>query len=441
MIPQDDQSEPLTAAVRRRWWHLATVDVTPLRRHRDFRLLFVGRFVSFFGSMVTTVAFPYQVYELTHSVLLVGALGVLEFGAILGFAFVGGALADARDRRFLVLLSEAALMVCSLLLAGNAALPHPQVWLLFAVATLWGVLDALQRPSLDAMLPRLVDKDELAAAAALGGVRGTLGMILGPALGGVLVAAFGLPVTYLFDVGTFVAGLACLWLMRAVPPPIDAERPSLRRVVEGLRYAKSRQELIGTYAVDMVAMFFGMPMALFPAIAQNLGGPRVLGLLYAAPAVGSFLFSATSGWTNRVHRHGIGVIIAATVWGLAIIGFGLAPGLALALFFLALAGAADMMSGVFRSVIWNQTIPDSLRGRLASIEMISYTSGPALGNFEAGVVASLFNVRVSVVSGGVLCVVACVVAAVLLPAFRSYDARLYHLAPDPPSGNVMREKR
>jgi MFS family permease len=167
----------------------------------------------------------------------------------------------------------------------------------------------------------------------------------------------------------------------------------------------------------------------------------VLGLLYAAPAVGSFLFSATSGWTNRVHRHGIGVIIAATAWGLAIIGFGLAPGLALALFFLALAGAADMMSGVFRMVIWNQTIPDSLRGRLASIEMISYTSGPALGNFEAGVVASLFNVRVSVVSGGVLCVVACVVAAVLLPAFRSYDARLYHLAPDPPSGNVMREKR
>jgi MFS family permease len=391
--------------------------------------------------MVTTVAFPYQVYELTHSVLLVGALGVLEFGAILAFAFVGGALADARDRRTLVLLSEAALMVCSLLLAGNAALPHPQVWLLFAVATLWGVLDALQRPSLDAMLPRLVDKEELAAAATLGGVRGTLGMILGPALGGVLVAAFGLPVTYLFDVGTFVAGLACLWLMRAVPPPVDAERPSVRRVVEGLRYAKSRQELIGTYAVDMVAMFFGMPMALFPAIAQNLGGPRVLGLLYAAPAVGSFLFSATSGWTNRVHRHGIGVIIAATVWGLAIIGFGLAPGLALTLFFLALAGAADMMSGVFRMVIWNQTIPDSLRGRLAAIEMISYTSGPALGNFEAGLVASLFNVRVSVVSGGVLCVAACVVAAVLLPAFRAYDARLYHLAPDPPSGNVMREKQ
>ena len=194
----------------------------------------------------------------------------------------------------MVLLAEAALMGCSLLLAGNAALAQPQLWLLFAVATAWGVLDAIQRPSLDAMLPRLVDKHELAAAAALGSIRGTLGMILGPALGGVLIAVFGLPFTFLFDVATFVVGLACLWLMRAVPPPVDAERPSLRRVVEGLRYAKSRQELIGTYAVDMLAMFFGMPFALFPAIAQGLGGAKVLGLLYAAPAVGSFLFSATA---------------------------------------------------------------------------------------------------------------------------------------------------
>src|SRR5438477_940829 len=313
MIPEDDDS--LTGRPPRRWWHLATVDVTPLRRHRDFRLLFVGRFVSFFGSMVTTVAFPFQVYQLTHSVLLVGALGVLEFGAILIFAFVGGALADARDRRSMVLLAEAALMGCSLLLAGNAALAQPQLWLLFAVAAGGGVLDAIQRPSLDAMLPRLVDKRELAAAAALGSVRGTLGMILGPALGGVLIAVFGLPFTFLFDVATFVVGLACLWLMRAVPPPVDAERPSLRRVVEGLRYAKSRQELIGTYAVDMLAMFFGMPFALFPAIAQGLGGAKVLGLLFAAPAVGNLIATATSGWTNRVHRHGLAIILAASAWG------------------------------------------------------------------------------------------------------------------------------
>jgi len=426
---------------KRAWLHMAVVDITPLRRHRDFRLLFIGRMVSFFGSMITVVAFPYQVYQQTHNLLLVGLLGVLEFAAILVFAMLGGALADAADRRSLVLLSEAALMGCSLILAGNAALANPKVWVLFVIAVVWGVLDAVQRPSLDAMLPRLVDRDELPAAAALNSLRSTLGQILGPAIGGVLLAAFGLPVTYMVDVATFVVGLACLWLMRAVPPPVDAERPSLRRVVEGLRYARSQPELIGTYAVDMIAMFFGMPMALFPAIAEGLGGPSVLGLLYAAPAVGSFLFSATSGWTKHVHRHGMGVIVAAVIWGVAIIGFGFAPGLIAALAFLALAGAADMMSGLFRMVIWNQTIPDSLRGRLASIEMLSYTSGPALGNFEAGLVASLFkSVRVSVVSGGVLCVIGCLLCALALPAFRNYDARRYHVAPDPGGSNVKQEK-
>ena len=439
MIPADD--EVVTAPWHRRWLRLATVDLTPLRRHRDFRLLFVSRFVSFFGSMISFVAVPYQLYQLTHSVLLIGLLGVLEFAAILAVAFVGGALADAQDRRVMVLLTEVALMACSLALAINAALPHPLVWLLFVVPTLWGALDALQRPSLDAMLPRLVDRDELPSAAALSMLRGTVGMILGPALGGVLVASIGLPLTYLVDVATFVVGLACLGLMRAVPPPVDAERPSVRRIVEGLRYAWSRQQLLGTYFIDMVAMFFGMPMALFPAVAQSLGGPKVLGLLYASPAIGSFLFSATSGWTRHVHRHGMGVIVAATVWGLAIIDFGLAPTLWLAVLFLVLAGGADMLSGVFRSTIWNQTVPDSLRGRLASIELISYTSGPALGNFEAGAVASAFNVRISIVSGGVLCVIGCVLGAVLLPRFRAYDARKSQLAPDPATGGVMREER
>src|SRR6267143_559357 len=408
---------------KRGWLHLATVDFTPLRRHRDFRLLFIGRLVSFFGSMITVVAFPYQVYQLTHSVLLVGVLGVLEFAAILLFAMLGGALADASDRRSMVLLTEVGLMACSLILAGNAALPNAQVWILFAITVVWGGLDAVQRPSLDAMLPRLVDRDELAAAAALNSMRGTLGQILGPALGGVLLAVIGLPLTYMVDVATFVVGLACLWLMRAVPPPVNAERPSLRRVVEGIRYARSRPELIGTYVVDIVAMLFGMPMALFPAIAQNLGGPSVLGLLYAAPAVGSFLFAATSGWTRHVHRHGMGVIVAATLWGIAIIGFGVAPGLIAALFFLALAGAADAMSGLYRQLIWNQTIPDSLRGRLASIELLSYSIGPTLGNFEAGVVASLFSVRASVLSGGILTVVGCALCALALPAFRQYDER------------------
>jgi MFS family permease len=414
---------PSPAPARRRWLRFATVDITPLQRHRDFRLLFIGRLVSFFGSMITVVAVPFQVYQLSHSVLAVGLLSLVELAALLVFAMLGGALADARDRRMMVLLAEAGLMVGSLALVCNSLLHQPLIWLIFAITALQGAFDAFQRPSLDAMLPRLVERDELPAASALGTLRGTLGMIAGPALAGILVAVAGLPLTYMIDVGTFVVGLVCLALMRAVPPPVDAERPSLRRVIEGLRYARSRKDLIGTYATDMVAMFFGMPMALFPAVAQGLGGPKVLGLLYAAPAVGALLFSATSGWTRHTHRHGMGLIAAASLWGVAIIGFGFAPGLLASLICLGVAGAGDAMSGLFRQVIWNQTIPDSLRGRLASIELLSYSSGPALGNFESGVVASLFNVRVSIVSGGVLCVIGVVLTAIALPAFRKYDER------------------
>jgi len=415
-------------AKRAEWWRFATVDITPLRRYRDFRLLFIGRLVSGFGNMITFVAVPYQVYELSHSTLLVGSLGLVELAALIAFAMVGGAMADAADRRTMVLLSEAGLMAGSLLMAGNAVLAHPMMWLIFAVTLLWGSLDAMQRPSLDALLPRLVQRDELAAAGALMSLRGTIGMVAGPALGGILITLIGLPLTYMVDVATFVVGLACLFLMKAVPPPVDSERPSLRRVVEGIRYARSRPELIGTYVVDTIAMTFGMPLALFPAIAQGLGGPSVLGLLYAAVPAGSFLFFATSGWARHIHRHGMGLIVAATMWGFAIIGFGLAPGLIAALLFLVLAGAADGMSGLYRQLIWNQTIPDSLRGRLASIELLSYSGGPTLGNFEAGVVASLFSVRISVLSGGILTVVGCLACAAALPALRRYDERVWRAA-------------
>jgi len=413
-----------TPANWRAWLQLATVDVRPLR-HREFRLLYIGRLVSLFGNMITFVAVPFQVYALTHSTLMVGLLGVVELAALLAFAFLGGALADARDRRTMVLLSEAGLMAGSVVLCGNALLAHPIVWLIFVVASLQGALDAMQRPSLAALLPRLVEREEIPAAAALNSMRATLGMVTGPAIAGVLIALAGLPAAYVVDVLTFVVGLVCLWLMRAVPPPVDAERPSVRRVVEGLRYARSRPELIGTYVVDIIAMFFGMPIALFPAIAVGFGGAKVLGLMYAAIAAGSFLFSATSGWTARVHRHGMAVIVAAILWGFAIVAFGFATTLPVALALLVLAGAADMMSGILRQIIWNQTIPDSLRGRLASIELLSFSGGPLLGNFESGVVASVFSVRFSVVSGGVLCVIGCVLAAIALPAFRNYDARVW----------------
>ncbi len=404
-------------------WRAIAPDLRPLQRHRDYRLLTIGQSVSFFGSMVTYVAVPFQVYDLTGSSLAVGLVGVVQMAAILALAFLGGALADAADRRRLVRLAEAAELGCCVLLLVNASLGEPQVWPVFVLAAAMAGSNAIQRPALQGLVPRIVDRDELTAAGAIDALTRTVGMVAGPAFAGLLLAGPGLEVAYAVDAATFVVSLGALALMRASPPPPDAERPSLRQVADGLRYARSRPELIGTYLIDMAAMFFGMPMALFPELAGRYGGSAALGAMYAAPSVGAFLATVTSGWTGRVHRHGRAITIAAALWGLAIVGFGLAPELWLALVALAAAGAADMVSGIFRMSMWNRTIPDHLRGRLASIEMLSYTSGPLLGNAEAGAASALLGVRPAVVSGGVLCVVAVAGTAAALPAFWAYDAR------------------
>jgi MFS family permease len=412
-----------TGPLRRLLGH-ATIDLTPLRRRRDYRLLFAGQALSFFGAMLTYVAIPYQVYHLTGSSLAVGLLSLAALVPLLFTAFIGGALADAVDRRRMLQFAEGALGLATAILFFNSLLDEPKVWVLFVVTPLLAAIDGFQRPALDSMVPRLVSRDELTAAAALDSMRGEFGMIAGPAIGGILIATIGLPATYGIDIATYGASVAALALMRAVPPPPDAAPPSLGSIVEGMKYAWSRQELLGSYGVDMVAMFFGMPIALFPAIATQYGGAEVLGLLYAAPAVGALIASLTSGWASRVHRHGLGIMWAAASWGLAIAVFGLVTQLWVALVFLGLAGGADMISGIFRGTLWNQTIPDRLRGRLAGIEQVSYSSGPLLGNLESGVVATLFGVRASVVSGGILCIVGVGIFAVLLPAFRHYDSRV-----------------
>jgi MFS family permease len=369
------------------------------------------------------VAVPYQVYRLTHSPLMVGLLGLAELGPVLALSMVGGVIADARDRRSIVLVCEVVFTVVSALLCVNALLPEPLLWAIYALASAQAGLFALQRPALDALTPRLVDRSDLTAAGALTAARSTMGMLLGPAIGGLLIVSVGLPATYAVDVLSFAASLAALALMRPSPPLEGGARPSLRGVLDGLAFARSRSELIGTYVVDIVAMVFGMPEALFPAIADVMGGPAILGFLYSAPAFGALVASATSGWTNHVRRHGLAVLLAATLWGLAIVGFGLTSDPVLALPMLALAGGADAVSGIFRMAIWNQRVPDALRGRLASIEMVSYSSGPALGNTESGLIAGLTSVPVSVVSGGALCVIGCLACFLLLPAFRDYDAQ------------------
>jgi MFS family permease len=403
--------------------HRIAPDLSPLRHSRDFRLVFAASGISGFGSYITYVTVPYQVAALTHSPLAVGALGLAELAPLLFMAFIGGALADYVDRRRLVLIGEVAFTALTGALLLNTVAARPHLWLLYVVAGLTAAIDGIQRPALDGLTPRLVPPEQLTAAAAWQSLRMTAASLAGPSLAGVLIAAAGLRGAYAVDLATFAVSLTCLALMRAVPPPVAAERPSLRSIASGLRYARGRPELLGTYLVDVNAMFFGMPEALFPFLAQRLGGPAVLGLLYAAPSAGALVASATSGWAGRVHRHGLGILLAAAGWGVAVVGFGLARALWLALPLLAAAGYADMVSGLFRATVWNQTIPDHLRGRLAGIEMLSYSTGPALGNLESGVAARLMGLTGSVVSGGLLCVAGTVLCALALPSFRRYDGR------------------
>nr|WP_221379749.1 MFS transporter [Actinoplanes polyasparticus] len=400
------------------------MDLTPLRTSRDYRLVFIGGSVSGFGSFITYVTIPFQVAAITGDPLMVGLLGVCELVPLLVMAFVGGALADYLDRRLLVRGGEFALAALTGVLLVNALSHEPHLWLLFVVAALTATVDGLQRPALEAMVPRLVRPEELPATMSLQAFSSQIAQVGGPALAGLLISAVDLAWVYAFDLLTFTASLLCLTLVRAVPPPPDADRPSIRAVITGLRYARSRPELLGTYLVDINAMFFGMPQALYPFLATQLGGPRVLGLLYAAPAVGSMLATLTSRWTGRVHRHGLMVVVAAALWGVGIVGVGLSQWLWLTLLCLAFAGAADMVSGIFRSIIWSQTIPDHLRGRLAGIEMLSYTTGPLLGQLRSGLMArTRLGVGGSTWVGGVLCVVGTAALAAALPRFLRYDGK------------------
>ncbi|MBX7222302.1 MAG: MFS transporter [Blastocatellia bacterium] len=414
------------------------VDLTPLKVSREFRVLYLGQFVSGFGSAVSYVVLPWQMYQLTKSSFAVGMLGVAEFVPMFFMSLIGGALADAVDRRRLIFLAEVVLVLGCLGLMANALLPHPQVWLIFLIAACFAAINGIHRPALEALTPRIVAPELQPAVAALSTFRYSFNFIVGPAIGGVLASQAGAAVAYGLDAATFVFSVGMIALLKTVPPPSSTEPPSLQSIREGWRYARSRQELLGTYLIDINAMFFGMPLALFPAMADHL--KISVGLLYSMPAVGSLVVSLTSGWTERVERHGRAVAWAAAVWGLAIVGFGLSQNLWLALFFLALAGGADNVSGLFRMTIWNQTIPDHYRGRLAGIEMLSYLTGPYLGNAEAGLVASCFGLQASIVSGGVLCVLGSGVLVWLLPRFYHYQGHegLAHKAAEEAALNQLR---
>ncbi len=398
------------------------LDLSPLKASRDYRLLFFGQLVSFFGSMMTFIVVPWQMYQLTQSSAMVGYIYLAEFIPMVVLAFVGGALADFFDKRKMLRFTEIGQTAVTAILLGNSLLPQPQIWILFLAVALHAGLAAIQRPAFESFIQKVIPAEMMSAVMALNSIRFSIGMIVGPAVAGVIATQLSPSVAYGIDFLTFGASLIAVFMLRAVPSPENAEKPSFQGIKKAWKYAFSRQELVGTYFIDIAAMFFAFPQALYPALAA-IYGDKYVGFFPAAIAIGALAASATSGWTKNVHRHGLMVIAAAVLWGVAIFFFGLVDSLVPALILLAAAGFFDMISGIFRGAIWNQTIPNYLRGRLASIEMMSYLTGPMLGSAKMGIVAETFSVKTAVVSGGILCVVSVLGSALFFPKFFSYDGR------------------
>jgi MFS family permease len=393
-----------------------------LRSSPAFRRLWFGTGISAIGSQITTVAIPIQVYDETHSTFLVGLLGIAALVPLLTVSVFAGAVADAVDRRRLLLISDLALAAVTVGLIANALQDDPSVPLLFVFEAASTAAYAFQRPARNALTPKLVPDDQLLAAIAVEDVVFNLAHVAGPALAGLLIGTIGFAGAYIVDLATFASSLVAIWLLPRLPRIEDVETPSLRSIAEGFRLVRREQALLGIFTVDTIAMIFGMPSALFPAFAEELGGgAETTGLLYAAPAAGALVASMLSGWMTRVRRQGLGVCVAAAGWGIAIAAFGLARSVPLALVLLAVAGAADFVSAVLRSTILLQVTPDAMRGRLSGIELAQVAGAPAVGNLEAGIVASLVGLRFSIVSGGIACIVGTVALAATLPAFRRYE--------------------
>ena len=381
------------------------IDISPLKNSRDFRNLWAAGLITYFGSMITYVAVPFQIKEMTHSYIAVGISGLVEILPLIIFGLYGGVLADAVDRKKMVWATEAASLILTSILLINALLPDPNLILIYVVSGLFAAVNGLQRPSADAALPRLVEHKDLPAASALMSLRWQLGVIIGPTIGGIIISTFSIPIGYAADVFTFVVSL-----------------------IEGIRYAFGRQDLLGTYLVDLAAMFFAMPTALIPFWADQLGTPWALGLMYAAGTFGSVIITLTSGWTRNYSRHGRAIMWAAMGWGTAIALAGVWNSLILVLLFLTLAGASDMVSALFRSTMWNQTIPDNYRGRLAGIELLSYSIGPLAGQMRAASMAAVTSLSFSVTSGGITCVIVVALLASFMPKFRRFDAKTNEFA-------------
>lgn len=403
---------------RRRRWLGSPVDLSPLRDRGQFRLLFSSRTVTLLGTQISQVALLVQARQLTGSPVLVGLLGAAEVVPLVIFGLYGGVLADRLDRRKLAIWTEACLGLTAVALTANAVAARPLLWPLYACGAVSMALAALQRPSLDAAVPLLLPAGQLTAGSALLSLGASGGAIVGPALGGLLAAGPGPAVAYALDAVSFLVSAALLLRLRPLPRPVGTDAPSppgSGDVLAGLRYARGRQDLLGSYLADLAAMLLAYPGSLFPFLAASLHANWAAGLMFSAQAAGAVLAAVTSRWTVRVHRYGRAIALAAAVWGLSTAGLGLAPDLGTALAFLVLAGAADMLSATFRDTLWNRTIPAGLRGRMAGVEVLSYGLGPSAGQLRAGAVAGLAGTRFALWSGGLACVAAIGLTCLALP--------------------------
>lgn len=401
------------------------IDVTPLQRSRDFRWLWFGLLFSGAGFHFTVVATFIQVFELTDSAGAVGLVGLVGLMGILLGIVVGGTFIDAVDRRSTLLWTQLVAAVGCGLLLFTASLDAPPIAAVYGGVVVISAVSAIDSSVRNAMVPRLVGRELLPSALALSQVVMNATALLGPAVAGIMIARFGLVAAYGFDLASYLAMFMVVWSIRRVPPE-EGQQPETGwvAVVKGFAYLRGRRVLQAAFGADLVAMIFGMPRALFPLIAvtQFEQGAEVVGLFFAAPAVGAVLGAVTGGWVRRVHHQGRAVLWAVAAWGAAIAAVGLVNRFWLALVLLAIAGGADVISAIFRGTIIQLSVPDHLRGRLSSINYLVVAGGPRLGDLEAGSVAALFSPTVSVVSGGVLCIAGAALIAWLVPSFRTYRA-------------------
>jgi len=393
-------------------------DVTPLRRHRHFRRLWTGLLISSIGSQLTVVAVSYQAYVMTHSTLVVGLVSLVQLVPTLVGAMGGGAVADAMDRRRLLMLAQVMLAATSAGLAVNAFMPHPELWVLFVATSASAAFQGLDWPTRLALMPMILPTEDLTSGYALQSLVSSAAVVIGPSLAGLVIAGFGLGVVYTIDVVSYGASLTAAMLLPKLPPAGGGTPTSLRSVMDGLRFLRSDELLMATFGIDLVAMTFGMPKAVFPALGISVfhGGAGTVGLLFAAPGAGALLGSVFSGWTGRVRAQARALIFCMLGWGAAILVFGLVDVLWIGLVLLAIAGASDVFGTVFRVSILQRRTPDHLQGRLSGTFFAAAVAGNRLGDGESGVAAAIGGPQFAVWSGGLACLIGTLLIAWRVPA-------------------------